>query len=561
MSQYRRRRKKQDKINKKRLVYIRNIFLFLFVILIGRLFYIQVGKHDFYKEEVVKQRQVTIPVGSGRGTIYDRNFVKFTDQKEERLALILPQHFSPNRENLALLQELTGRGPDQLLDKIKKAKTSLEIPLIEGLDPDEKRLANIRGLFLINKSQRYQDRGLLSHVIGYINQVDHRGMSGLERALDGSLSNNSIKSLIATLDGRKQFLPGEGYVLANNIRKSENLRLTIDYRIQEIVEGVMDREKREGALVVSDIRTGEVLAMASRPNFNPNRISDHLKSQGDELYNKAIQMAFEPGSIFKILVLAEALRQDPDYVGKTFNCQGYEQVGDLEIKCSSYDQGGHGQIKIKEAFAQSCNSVFIQLAQELGTENIINMAERLGFNKIINLGLMEEVAGNLPKGDRLLGPAYGNIGIGQGEILVSPIQVNQLTQIIANRGLKKPLYIMMDIVDDNYISLKTPVIKEEKEVLDRKIAEQIQDWMEEVMVEGTGSGGGKVSKISAGKTGSAESSEKKKKVVHAWFTGYYPKEDPKYAITVFIQRGGSGSQVAVPIFSSIVEEMIGEGFK
>ncbi|HZK56881.1 MAG TPA: penicillin-binding protein 2, partial [Clostridia bacterium] len=422
-------------------------------------------------------------------------------------------------------------------------------------------IINTKGLFIIDKAMRYNENGLLNHIIGYVNQTDLRGMAGLEGALDGILTGNSSNLLIATLDGRKRFLPGEGYMAVSNIKKNQNLRLTVDFNVQKVIEDAIDKGEREGAVIVSDIQTGEILGMVSRPNFNPDNIQEHLKSKGDELYNKAIQMAFPPGSVFKIVVALEALRQNPEYANEIFYCNGYELVGGLEIKCSSYEKGGHGEMAMDRAFAESCNCAFIQLAEKLGAENVINMAENLGFNKIVDIGLMEEDSGNLPEGDSLLGPAFGNIAIGQGEILVTPLQINQLTQLVANNGLKKPLYVVKDIVDNNYVVLKSANLKEEKQVIDTEITKQIKLWMEKVMIEGTGQRAKEMSYITAGKTGSAEGAEKGKEVVHAWFTGYYPSNEPKYAITVFIQKGESGGGVAVPIFAEIVKEMINKGFK
>ena len=561
MSRLERKRKNNNMVGRGRLLFIRNISFFILFLLIIRLFYIQVIGHDFYNAEVMKQRQINIPVSSGRGIIYDRNFIRLTDRTQQKAVVVFPQNFVINENNILLLQDITGKPYDELFNKIKNSKSVLEIPLIKELDWDDKNIINTGGLFIIDKALRYNEKGLLSHVIGYVNQVDLKGMAGIEGALDGVLTENSSKSLIATLDGRKRFLPGEGYVVVSNIKKNQNLRLTVDYNIQKIVEDTMDEEGLEGAVIVSDIRTGEILAMVSRPNFNPGNISEHLKSKGDELYNKAIQLAFPPGSVFKIVVASEALRQDLSYADETFHCNGYEVVGDLEIKCSSYEKGGHGEIRMEEAFAKSCNCAFIQLAKKLGAENIIAMAEDLGFNNIVDIGLEEEDSGNLPEGDSLLGPAYGNIAIGQGEILVTPLQVNQLTQLIANDGLKKPLYIVKDIVDNNYTTLKPASIKEEEQVTDIKIAKQIKSWMEKVMTEGTGQQAKEMSDITAGKTGSAEASEKGKEVVHAWFTGYYPSKEPKYAVTVFIQKGNSGGGVAVPVFAKIVRGMIGKGFK
>lgn len=561
MSRLERKKNKTTQVNIKRLLFIKGVCFFILAGLIVRLFYIQVMRHDFYNAEVTKQRQLTIPVDSGRGLILDRNFIPLTDRVDQNVAIVFPQYFTLNENNILFLQELTGEEYDVLHNRIKTSKYTLEFPIEKDLNWEDKRLIGTRGLFIINKKLRYEENGLLTHVIGYINQIDLRGMSGIEEAMDGVLTGNMGRSIIATLDGRKRFIPGEGYAVVSNNSRSENIKLTVDYHIQKIVEEVIDKNNRQGAVIVSDIETGEIVSMVSRPNFNPNNISYHLKSEGDELYNKAIQMGFPPGSIFKIVVAIEALVQNPAYLDEIFHCNGYETVGEVEIKCVAHNTGGHGDLTLEKAFVESCNSVFIQLAQKLGAESIINRAEKLGFNNFVDIGLKEENRGNLPKGDHLLGPAYGNIGIGQGEILATPLQINQLTQLIANGGLKKPLYIMDEIVDGNYHTLRKSNVREEEQVIDAEIVKIVKGWMEKVMVEGSGRQARELASITAGKTGSAESVEKGQEVIHAWFTGYYPTSNPKYAITIFIQNGRSGGSVAVPIFREIVEKMISLGYK
>ena len=194
------------------------------------------AKYDFYNAEAMKQRQINIPVSSGRGLIYDRNFIRLTDRVQRKMVAIFPQDFILNKNNILLLQDITGKSYDELLNKIKNSKSVLEIPLIKELDWNDKNIINTKGLFIIDKALRYNENGLLNHVIGYVHQTDLRGMAGIEGALDGILTENSSKSLIATLDGRKRFLPGEGYIAVSSIKKNQNLRLTIDYNIQKIIE-------------------------------------------------------------------------------------------------------------------------------------------------------------------------------------------------------------------------------------------------------------------------------------------------------------------------------------
>ncbi|AKL95265.1 stage V sporulation protein D [Clostridium aceticum] len=560
MSRLQKQKEKEEKVHIKRLWFIGAVSTMMMVLLMARLFYIQVIQHDFYVREVNKQRQINIPVNSGRGMIFDRNLIPLTDREEEKVAVIFPQLFILNEESLDFLSEITKQTKDQLSNRIQHANYPIEVPIAVEIDWRDKRVFNTRGLFVIGKTQRYENFPLLTHVIGYINQVDRKGMAGLERSLDGLLMGNLNDSLAATLDGRKRFLPGEGFTVVSNSMKQNDLRLTIDYHLQKIIEEVMDRHQKNGAVILSDVKTGEILALASRPNYNPNTILQHINSSGDELYNKAIQMTFPPGSIFKIIVAAEAIEKGIVTLEDVFYCSGSEKIGSVEIKCSAHDEEEGREITFKRAFAESCNSTFIQIGQKLGAENLMKMAKKLGLGETVGIGLLEEEKGNLPSDEHLLGPAIGNISIGQGTIEVTPLQINQVTQIIANHGIKQPLFLLRDILD-NYTPVQSFDVQKSSRVLSEETTKELQKMMQAVMTEGTGANIGEYGSITAGKTGTAQSSQRGKSVLHAWFTGYYPVDYPRYVITILIQEGGAGGRVAVPIFKEILEEMTALGYQ
>ncbi|SDK52790.1 peptidoglycan D,D-transpeptidase FtsI family protein [Natronincola ferrireducens] len=553
------KRNQTEKVYIKRLLFIGALYSIIVLLLIGRLFYIQVLRHDFYVKEVNRQRQLNIPINSGRGILFDRNFIPLTDRNNKKIAVIFPQLFVVNEEGLDFLSQITGENPVHLGYRIGYASYPIEIPITEEIDWQDRRILNTRGLFIVDKRQRYENYPVLTHVIGYINQVDKKGMAGLEKSLDHLLMGTPTQILAATLDGRKRFLPGEGFSVVSSPLGQKDIRLTIDYLLQKIAEEVMDQEHKEGAIIISNVETGEILAMVSRPNYNPNTIAKHIESSGDELFNKGIQMTFPPGSIFKIVVAAAAIEKEMVALEETFYCTGSEQIGNIEIRCNAHNRDGNGEITFEKAFAESCNSVFIQLGQKLGAESIIEAAKRFGFGEKIDIGLQEEEIGNLPSGDHLLGPAIGNIAIGQGTIEVTPLQVNQMTQIIANNGMKKNLHILKDILN-NYEILETFDTKDSYRVLSQKNAKQLQKLMETVMMEGTGKNIGQLAKTTAGKTGTAQAAKRGNTVLHAWFTGYYPATHPEYAITVLIQEGGSGGAVAVPVFQKILEKMMAVGY-
>ncbi len=265
------------------------------------------------------------------------------------------------------------------------------------------------------------------------------------------------------LDKRENIILGKEHIVSQNINPSNPggwVKLTVDYHIQKVLSEYWIRKIKKGGVIVAEVETGDIVAMASRPNFNQDDIDEYLNREDMVLYNKAIQVAYPPGSLFKTIVLLTALEEDISYVNKTFYCKGYEQINNVTIKCNNI--GGHGHISLKEAFSKSCNSAFIQLGKELGSHKIINMAEELGFGQKVNIGLLEEVEGNLPSGMELKGPAIGNISIGQGSIETTPLQITNMMMIVANKGIRKGMSIVDGITTSNGYMIKKSSIRRRK---------------------------------------------------------------------------------------------------
>ncbi|MFA7412659.1 MAG: penicillin-binding transpeptidase domain-containing protein, partial [Tissierellaceae bacterium] len=308
----------------------------------------------------------------------------------------------------------------------------------------------------------------------------------------------------------------------------------------------------KGAVIVTDIESGEILALASRPNFNQKNITAYLDKDDMALYNKAVQVSYPPGSIFKIVVLLAALEEDMGFLENSYFCKGYEVINNTTIKCS----GNHGQISLRDGFAKSCNSVFIQIGKELGAKKIIDMAKRLGLGEKVNIGLAEEIEGILPEGEELLGPAIGNISIGQGKIEATPLQISNILLTIANDGVQKDMTLVKGITSKEGQILKAYNREEDKRVISKDLSQVAKELLEEVLSSGTARSldlediGG-----AAGKTGSAEASLKGQFTIHGWFAGYYPKDEPRYGITILVEEASSGSKSAAPIFEKICKEI------
>lgn len=515
-----------------------------------RLYYLQIHQNSVYSSLALKQRSKEISLFPKRGMIYDRNLLPLTNSDTRKMMIVPTDLIKDNKYLYDLLLKNTSLNYNEFFNALSTSDYILQIPVTNEFHIENKP----NNIFFTEVVNRYDKNNLLSHVIGYINKSENTGEYGIEKVFDEYLSKNDEKSLIIEYDkSRTIILDGAEYV--NEITDPNNpaaVKLTIDKNIQTIVENTMDEKKVNGAIIVAEIESGNILAMASRPNFNQDEVHEYLKSDDMTLYNKATQVAYPPGSIFKLVVLLAALESNYDFTDEEFFCPGYEDVNGLRIKCTNI----HGYLNLEEGFAKSCNSVFIQLGKKLGAKTIIDLASRLNFGKRINIGLIEEIQGLLPKDDDLLGPAIGNISIGQGKIEATPLQITNLLMTIANNGIQKPLTIIEGITNKDGKMLKIFNKETSIAVINSSIANIAYDYLVTVVEEGTAKfmdleilGG------AGGKTGSAEAILNKNSTIHGWFSGFLPKRNPKYVITVLVEEGYSGSKSAAPIFEIIAKEI------
>lgn len=533
----------------KRINYCKFMVFIVFIGLLVRLYHIQILDKNNLKLASLKQRSKEIILNSKRGPIFDRNLVPLTDDNVFRILIFKKEKLVKDEKLLRTIKENTSLSSRELRNVLNSPNILIEIPINKDLI-----IAEDKDILTTNKVNRYSDKALLSHVIGYINDSQNKGETGIEKSYDEFLNKTDKKSLFVEYDKSRSVILGKEYYVDNSTLPTDptGVQLTIDYNIQSIVEDILDRKKIKGAVIVTEAKTGEILSLASRPNFDQNHMKDYFTRDDMALYNKAIQVSYPPGSIFKIVVFLAAVEEDLNFLDKEFHCKGNEIINNVEIKCNSL----HGDLSLTEGFAKSCNSVFIQMGKEIGSKKIIEMAKRLGFGNKINIGLTEEIEGLLPQDDDLLGAAIGNISIGQGKIQVTPLQITNMLLTIVNDGMQKDMSIVKGITNKDGIMIKAYNKEEDKFIVAKDIVQTIRKPLEEVLVSGTARrldlneiGG------AGGKTGSAEGSLSGKKAVHGWFTGYYPKDDPKYVITVLVEDGRSGSLSAAPIFEEICKKI------
>ncbi|MBZ2173723.1 penicillin-binding protein 2 [Schnuerera sp. xch1] len=546
-------RRNKNNIIHNRILKMVFISFFVFIALIGRLYWIQIESHDTLKEEALKQRGRKVDLYPDRGTIYDVNLIPITNRNRINILFVFRNSIMNNKDLKNYIVNNSVLDKSDLERYIYSRKELLFIPL----KPSAEDISNNKNMFITEMTLRYSDENLLSHVIGYINDSENRGEAGIEKVYDDILKNQgNVNSLYLELDtGKNIFLGGE-YVSNQRSYSMEpgGVKLTIDYHIQKVVEDILDQREVNGAAVVADVQSGDIRALASRPNIDQNDIDKYLNRDDMALYNKAVQVAYPPGSLFKIVVLLTALENDMSLLDRIYYCNGFEQIGNVIINCNNLE--GHGYIDLSQAFMKSCNSVFIQLGQELGSKKIIEMARKLGLGEKVNIGLPEEVAGNIPGGKELQGPVIGNISIGQGSIETTPIQLTNLMMIIANDGIKKGLAVVDGITTQDGQMIKKFIREKETRVVSKESCQILKEYLVGVVNEGTAKNldldniGG-----AGGKTGSAQAILNGEETTHGWFTGFFPAEDPKYVVTIFVEEGISGSQSAVPIFEQIIREI------
>ncbi|MDF3003443.1 MAG: peptidoglycan glycosyltransferase, partial [Bacillota bacterium] len=274
-----------------------------------------------------------------------------------------------------------------------------------------------------------------------------------------------------------------------------------------------------------------------------------LDSSNEEFRNKVTQSLYPPGSIFKIIVAAAALESGVVTEDSQFFCKGYEEINGIRINCSKEE--GHGEINLRDAFAKSCNSAFIQIGQMTGAESIIEMAKAFGIGEKAFQDYVEEKTGTLPGEYDIQGAGIGNLSIGQGKLLITPAQATRVTSIIAAGGIDHGLSLIRGTTENGKTTYEKK--RPSKRVLSKQTADFIAEMMVDTVNYGTANNLTGAGIAIAGKTGSAEAASHGRMVVHGWFTGFFPVDDPEYVITVFVESGGSGRASAVPLFRQMAE--------
>lgn len=573
----------------------------LLMVLIVRLYYLQVYQGEKYKTLADENRISTRMLVPPRGMIYDRNGVILATNEQNFQALIVAEQTPSVDEALEKFKKilpLSEKEENRIRQDIKQHRKFVPIKLKDNLSWEEMSSIQLNapylpGIAIDQGLNRYYPLGIYTaHFLGYVGAVSENdkkddpllmvpgfkiGKSGLEKSFEQQLrgKGGSLK-LEVNAYGRVM-----KEIELNNGEEGEALHLTIDSRLQKFAQEAFG--EHSGAAVVLDVHSGEILAFVSAPSFDPNLFTNGISykdwnallyHERHPLANKAISGQYSPGSTFKIVVALAALEEGIINENTTFNCTGAMQLGNHRFHC--WRHAGHGPQNVVDALKNSCDIFFYEVALKLGIEKIAAMARRLGMGKKIGIGLDNEQAGIIPDKEwkrKRFGTSWQQgesviAGIGQGYVTATPLQLVTMLSRVVNGGYAvKPTFIKQTLREKGEIK-KLPISKRNIDIVKEGMfkvvnAERGTAARARFDIDGVKMGG---------KTGTTQvrrisMKERQSGIIkdedlpwnlrnHALFVGYAPHDNPKYAVAVVVEHGSSGSGVAAPIASAILQEAI-----
>lgn len=561
-----------------------------YIVLIGRLVYLQAIQGGYFRARAESLREQKIPLRAQRGDILDRDGKPLAVTTHVGMLVCDPTLVKDPSTTGTLLATLLNTPPADMIALMSprlmpNGKPSRNVIVLERLDPDQMRVVReakgrkkdarlLEGLNILEKTERRYPAGSDTvHVVGLLTgSVGDRmkGGMGLEQTCDRVLQG--ADGYVQTeVDPRRRPIPDTQQVRVD-AANGRDVRTTLDSAIQHIAESELEKACKEylpdsAAAIVLDPKTGDVLAMVSYPTFDPEARSQ-MAGPNEPAMNRALT-PYEPGSTLKILTAAGALESGAITTSTTFHCDGHLPLGNKTIKDAEHGKGGggHGDADIRKIIAESCNICTAQIGMKLGLKRMEQCLLSFGMLDKTGIELTADQRGTLgeiPGGQR--GDTYkvARVAFGQS-VMVSPLALTSAYGCIANNGTLVPPRLVMAHQDTSGKTVKQFAPREGRQVIKPETAAILKSLLEEVILSGTGKNTANVPGYrAAGKTGTAQ------KVVRgvrgysgqfiASFIGFLPASDPKAVIYVMMDnpKGGKhyGSQVAAPVFKSIGQQLM-----
>jgi penicillin-binding protein 2 len=585
------------------LIFLAIAFLVIFV----RLWFLQVIKGPEYRRMSENNRIRIRETPADRGMLLDRKGRILAHNRPSFEALLVPEDLKGNPEVLARVKDMLKLDPDDIQQKIKSAKWRPPFkPLKIKSDIDWQELALLEsnrvylpGLLVDVRSTRAYNFGdLASHLIGYIGEIDENELKQTKSPpyrMGATVGKYGVEyeweDVLRGVDGGRQVevdATGREIKPLQSVEPfpGNNLVLTIDLDVQQAAEAAF--QDKNGVCVAMDIKTGRILAMVSKPSFDPALFAGNVSAQDwksltenphHPLQNKGIQGQYPPGSVFKIVTAIAGLESKIITPNTRFTCSGAYFYGNRYFRC--FKREGHGSLDLHQAIVQSCDIYFYQLGLKVGPDRIAKYAHELGLGKKTDIPLPHERAGIIPSSSwklkHLGAPWYSgetlSMAVGQGYVATTPIQLLRLMSAVANGGKMYLPQVVEKVTNLQGATLKQfPPVEAGKANITEETLQFIREALRGVVNEPHGTGGGAAIKgvDVSGKTGTAQvvrmAQDFKRGDMnrmpanlrdHAWFVAFAPFVDPQIAVAVLVEHGGFGGAVSAPIAKKVIETYLG----
>lgn len=552
---------------RKRLTIVLLIGILVFSIIDMRLGYVQFLLGDNLTEKAKGLWSRNIPFEPQRGEIVDRNGVALASNISAPTVYVVPRQIKNPAEAAEKIAAVLNMSKEKAYELITKKTSSVKIPegrKISHQKAKEIRDLGIEGVYIGEDSKRHYPFGnYLSHVLGFTG-IDNQGLMGLELYYDKELrgKQGSVK-FYANAKGERMNDMADDYEPPVD---GLDLKLTIDSRIETIMEREFDNAEAtyhpDGLIgIAMDPNTGEILAMSSRPSFEP----DNFRNVAPEIYNRNLPVwsTYEPGSTFKIITLAAALEEGKVNLEEDhFHDPGSVTVGGARLRC--WKRGGHGSQSFLEVVQNSCNPGFVELGERLGKETLFKYVKDFGFGQKTGIDLQGEGTGILFNLERVGPVEQATTAFGQG-VSVTPIQQVTAVSAAINGGTLYTPYIAKELIDPKtgkIVMKKTPQAK--RKVISEKTSEQIRYALESVVAQGTGGKAFVEGYRVGGKTGTAQKAKDGRYLENnhiVSFIGFAPADDPKIVVYVAVDNPKGTIQFGGTVAAPIVGRIIGDSLR
>ncbi len=542
-----------------RLYLLGGFLLFWLCVICLRLVYLQIFRYGDFQQRADHQQQRAINVSAKRGIIFDRQGHELAMSILVDSAFAVPSEVPDLPNAVALITRITGEDARSVLSDCRAHKTFCWVARKANAETiDRIRALNLQGIHFQKESKRfYPKRELAAQVLGYVG-TDDGGLSGIERQYNEQLKGQPGRMQISVDARKKWFARIEKEPEAGN-----NVVLTIDEKIQYIAEreleqAIKDTRAIAGTVVVENPHTGEILALANRPTFNPN-IKKEIRNEA--LKNRAVSDVYEPGSTFKLVTISGALEERVTRPEEVFDCQmGSIVINGMRIR----DSKPHGLLTVSDVLAESSDVGAIKIALRLGEDRFYKYIRAFGFGQQTGIELPGETRGLTKPVNRWSKVSIGAISMGQ-EIGVSPIQLAAMVSTFANDGVWEAPRIVATTTPPQ--SMPQTVVfhpEHERRVISALTAAQMRQMMHQVVLHGTGRKAVLEAYTSAGKTGTAQKVDpatgaySRTKYVGS-FAGFAPINNPAVVVAVILDSAvglHQGGQVAAPVFQRITQQVL-----